>query len=188
MLEAAGFDEVVTVEAHRPDTVATLWPLPLRSLSVAPLFQPFLEKGAGGTTVIVAPDAGALALCQSIGDESGSHGVVCFSKERTEQGIAHIDTPLVNVKRAMVVDDMLDTGGTLISCCQHLVEQGVEEIVVMVAHGLFTGEAWPRLFALPVTTLYCTDSLPLPALAANYPIEQLTMAPLLTKKALEGEA
>ena len=59
----------------------------------------------------------------------------------------------------MIVDDILDTGGTLVSCCRELQREGVEEIGVVVTHGLFTGEAWREMFALGVTRLWITDTV-----------------------------
>jgi ribose-phosphate pyrophosphokinase len=62
-------------------------------------------------------------------------------------------------RRAVVVDDILDTGGTLVSCCHELVRRDVEDVTVMVTHGLFTGERWREL--LPhIAGLYVTDTVP----------------------------
>ena len=63
-------------------------------------------------------------------------------------------------RHAVVVDDILDTGGTLLSCCRELQRRGVEQTTVMVTHGLFTGEAWRDLPSLTVERIYVTDSVP----------------------------
>jgi ribose-phosphate pyrophosphokinase len=64
---------------------------------------------------------------------------------------------------AVLIDDILDTGATLISACQRLLCAGVEDIQIMVTHGLFTGDEWPRLWDLAVSRIFCTDTVPLPA-------------------------
>jgi ribose-phosphate pyrophosphokinase len=77
----------------------------------------------------------------------------------------------------VLVDDILDTGGTLVSACEELLRAGVREIHVMVTHGLFTGSGWHRLRSLGVTRICCTDTTP-PPLAAG-PVTVLSVAPLL---------
>jgi len=81
--------------------------------------------------------------------------------------------------QAVIVDDILDTGGTLISACETLRRAGVQEIIVMVTHGLFTGSLWERLWSLGVGRIYCTDTAPLPPRLASTRIAVLSVAPLL---------
>jgi ribose-phosphate pyrophosphokinase len=68
-----------------------------------------------------------------------------FEKKRTEKGIVH-HGPVGKVwAKAVIVDDMIDTGGTLVSACEQLRAAGVEEIYILVSHGLFTESSWTRL-------------------------------------------
>ena len=62
--------------------------------------------------------------------------------------------------QALIVDDILDTGGTLLSACEKLIQEGVGKIDVMVTHGLFTGTDWKRLWSLKVQRIFCTDTIP----------------------------
>jgi ribose-phosphate pyrophosphokinase len=82
----------------------------------------------------------------------------------------------------VIVDDILDTGGTLLSACEKLRESGVEEITVMVTHGLFTGERWKQLRRLGVKRIFCTDSVPLAAGVCGDDIERLKVTPLLAEE------
>jgi ribose-phosphate pyrophosphokinase len=59
----------------------------------------------------------------------------------------------------ILVDDILDTGATLISACERLLCAGVEDIQIMVTHGLFTGSGWERLWGLGVSRIFCTDTV-----------------------------
>jgi len=68
-----------------------------------------------------------------------------------------------------------------VSACEGLRRAGVEEIVVMVTHGLFTGRAWERLWPLGVSRIYCTDTIPLPAGLGAAPIVVRSVAPLLAE-------
>jgi len=86
------------------------------------------------------------------------------------------------------VDDILDTGNTLVSACEALQAAGVREITVMVTHGLFTGTTWQRLWSLGVDRIYTTDSTPLPdSLTACERIVVLPVAPLLAEGLHERE-
>ena|GEM_PF-3036230 len=62
--------------------------------------------------------------------------------------------------RAILVDDILDSGHTLVSACQALQARGVQAVAITVTHGLFTGKVWSQLFALGVQALFVTDSCP----------------------------
>ena len=62
--------------------------------------------------------------------------------------------------RVIIVDDMLDTGSTLVSACEKLTQAGVREIYILVTHDLFTGSLWKRLWSLGVKHIFCTDTIP----------------------------
>jgi len=84
----------------------------------------------------------------------------------------------------VIVDDILDTGGTLVSACERLSKTGIEEIEVMVTHGLFTGTRWKDLYHLGVKRIFCTDSVPLPAGVHGQSIVSLSITRLLSKELL----
>lgn len=153
LLAAAGADKVVTIDVHSP-AAKKLFPIPLQSLSPAPLFKEVLKNVPHKT--IVAPDKGARARAQAVAGKP----TPWISKKRTESGVVHTVLHGTVKGTAVIVDDILDTGQTLVSCCQKLREQGVKEIIVMVTHGLFTGRKWQKLWALGVKRIYCTDTVP----------------------------
>ncbi len=79
--------------------------------------------------------------------------------------------------QAVIVDDMLDTGGTLVSCCNLLQQQGVQDITILVTHGLFTGTLWQHLWSRGVKRICCTDTIPQEC--PHEKIRTLSMLPLL---------
>jgi ribose-phosphate pyrophosphokinase len=102
-----------------------------------------------------------------------------FEKHRTETGIEHIRfTGEVGVQ-AVLPDDILDTGATLVSACQRLFCAGIEDIQIMVTHGLFTGKEWEGLWELGVSRIICTDTVPRCAEASDPRIVTLSAIPLL---------
>jgi ribose-phosphate pyrophosphokinase len=163
LLGAAGFDRVITIDVHSSQT-NRLFPIPVTSLSSAHVFANALKQYQLTGATIVAPDEGAIGRCDAVRSALGIPGnTPYFEKHRTEAGITH-SGPIGEVGRtAVIIDDILDTGGTLVSACQKLNEAGVEEVHIMITHGLFTGERWKGLWQLRVKKIFCTDSVPLPS-------------------------
>jgi ribose-phosphate pyrophosphokinase len=110
--------------------------------------------------VIVAPDEGARGRAGELAAALGArHPCAWLRKRRTRAGIEHVSLHGEVRPSAVVVDDILDTGGTLISCCRELRRRGARTIDVAVTHGLFTGEGWGELPGL-VRTIHVTDTVP----------------------------
>lgn len=180
LLKSAGFDEVITVDLHS-ERDKELFPIPILSLSSADMFAAAIKNSELTDATIVAPDDGAIGRCEAVKSAAGMRNreTVFFEKRRTDQGILHRG-PIGHVNRSvLIIDDMLDTGGTLVSACAKLVEAKVEEIYILVTHGLFTGTSWKRLWSLRVKRIFCTDTVPLPAGVETERITVLPVAPLL---------
>jgi|GEM_PF-99888 len=160
LLRASGVTAVVTVDIHSRRAEESI-PLPVHSLSPAPLFAAEITRLGWQGATLVAPDEGAIARCEDVRREAGiAEPVVYMQKERTPAGVRgtlHGETG----RRVVIIDDILDTGATLVACSEALWDTGAEDIIVMVTHGLFTGEAWRRLWELGVSQIYCTDTAPL---------------------------
>jgi ribose-phosphate pyrophosphokinase len=174
LLEASRVDRVVTVDVHSGES-QRLYPIPLESLSPAHLFAAEM-KGLGlEDVVVVAPDAGGAGRAADVAAAAGvERPVAVFSKRRTHEGVVHTGMSGELASRAVVVDDILDTGATLLLCCRALRASAVEEITVFVTHGLFTGSVWHELWRSGVTRLYTTDSIP----AARRASPRVTVLPL----------
>jgi ribose-phosphate pyrophosphokinase len=181
--QASGLDEVITVDVHS-ERGTRRFPIPVMSLSPAEVFAEAVNRYGLTEAAIVAPDEGAIGRCEAVQRAAGmgSGKIPYFEKQRTATGIMDAG-PIGEVGRqAVIVDDILDTGGTLLSACEKLVEAGVEEIIIMVTHGLFTGERWKRLRGLRVKRIFCTDSVPLAAGLSGEGIVRLSIVPLLAKQ------
>lgn len=161
LLKASGIDEVITVDVHSP-LIKKLFPLPIRSLSPASLFAERLKHLPWQSYTFVAPDQGAIARCQEVASlVNGSKEIVWIAKGRHAKGVFHSEISGKVQERVVIIDDILDTGQTLISCCKKLMKEGAREMIVMVTHGLFTGSAWKKLWKLGVKKIYCTNTVPL---------------------------
>ncbi|HVN44840.1 MAG TPA: ribose-phosphate diphosphokinase [Steroidobacteraceae bacterium] len=180
LLHASALDEVWSVDVHSEHD-RELLPLSLESISPARVFGECLEQAGLSEAGFVAPDEGAVARCEAVQSACGksAHGVAYFQKQRTASGITHHGLIGRVQRRTIVVDDVLDTGATLVSACQRLVEAGAEELYICVTHGLFTGARWRDLWSLPVKRLFCTDTVPACASLNDSRITTLSVGPLL---------
>jgi len=182
MVRASGFDRLITIDIH--SLAATkLFGLSLDSLSPAPLFAEALLAGDLADATLVAPDNGAIPRCEAITATLGqpAAAIPFFTKHRTAVGIEHSGPIGAVGRRAVLIDDILDTGATLVSASEKLRQAGVEELFVMVTHGLFSSRHWENLWAAGVQRIYCTDTVPPPFGLDQAELVRLSAIPLLVK-------
>ena len=159
MLYAAGVERIITIEPHNYQSLTTL-KIPVMAYSAEHLFEQemahFVSLGFG----FVFPDAGAALRYHWILEKFPAALQGSFVKKRLH-GMVELESFQGKMNRkAIIYDDILDSGQTLVQICIALRHMGVEEIVVFVTHAFFHGQAWNDLWDLGVKILYCSDSLP----------------------------
>ncbi|PCI20165.1 hypothetical protein COB64_02540 [Candidatus Wolfebacteria bacterium] len=158
-LKASGVDEVITIDVHSPEVV-TLFAIPLISLSSVDIFAKELAKVVEEDVTLVAPDEGAVPLAESFREKLGlTKEIAYFKKTRTQDAVILSDLHGEIEDRVIIIDDLLDTGGTLIESVKKLKEGGVDKISIVVVHGLFSGTQWEELWSLGVKHIYTTDTI-----------------------------
>lgn len=179
-LKSSGIDRVVTIDVHSQRDM-DLFPIPVISLSTAILFARAIHEHRLHGATIVAPDNGAIARCETVKKAAGIPigETPHFEKKRTDQGIVHYGPVGTVGAKVVMIDDMIDTGGTLVSACEKLKAGGVREIFIFVTHGLFTGTAWKQLWRLGVKRIFCTDTVPLRSEIESADITVLSTIPLI---------
>lgn len=171
IFRASHISEVVTIDVHS-QKVESLFPLQIHNLSPAKLFAKEIKKLKLENPTFVAPDEGAIERTQKVMDELKIEKEIAYMKKgRTPSGVCSSLYGKVS-KNAVVIDDILDTGETLLACCEILECAGAENIHIFVTHGLFTGKLWTKLFDFNVKKIYCTDSIPQ---VKNLKIDNLTI-------------
>lgn len=180
LLKSSGINRVVTVDVHS-DRDKQLFSIPLMSLPTDALFAQAIQDHRLQGATIVAPDNGAIARCEAVKRAAGMPigEIPYFEKKRTDQGIIHHGPVGTVGAKVVMIDDMIDTGGTLISACENLRAAGVREIFILVTHGLFTGTNWTRLWSLGVKHIFCTDTVPIRAEMETANVTVLSIAPLV---------
>ncbi len=160
LLRAAGVEEVITLDLHSR-RAAACFGVSMRSVSPASLFADALTRDGLGELSVVAPDEGALERCEAVAQAAGIHTPIAYLRKRRDRDrVSHSELVGEVMPRVAIVDDILDTGATLLSACAELRRAGVREITVCATHGLFTGERWRELFSLGVRRIYATDTIP----------------------------
>lgn len=182
-VKEAGIDELITFDIHSRDG-QDFFEVPVKSLSAASLFVQRIKEMGFLPTSIVAPDKGAEQRAREFKNESRDvTNLAVFSKERlANQNIVSVLNENNLGERVIVVDDILDTGETLLSCVKILKEKGVKSIVVAVTHGLFSGDSWRNLFDYGVEKILVTDTVPSVHKMASDKIEVLSVSSLITEE------
>ncbi len=153
-------DGLITLDLHKP-TIEGFFTIPIEHLSAIPLLAQETSKSTYGPRVLVAPDLGAVKLAQRYA-EYLDLPVAYVQKVRLSGKEVSVRRVVGEVKcmAPILIDDMISTGGTMISSIEALLERGAESrITVVASHGLFVGDAGQRLSELPIDRVIVTDSL-----------------------------
>ncbi len=181
MLETAGADRVLTMHLHAGQ-VQGFFQIPVDHLIARPMLtQYFVDKVADEEWVAVSPDAGRAKLAEKFAGELGVRPAF-LTKDRPEHNIAEAGYVIGDVsgKAAILVDDMIDTAGTLVGAARVLRESGATRVFAAATHGVFSGPAFERLEASEIEEIIVTDTIQLPPHAPSK-IRQLSVADILAR-------
>jgi ribose-phosphate pyrophosphokinase len=178
-LEVAGIDRLVTMDLHAGQ-VQGFFSKPVDHMTAMPILTQFVQDRLGDRElVIIAPDAGRVKLVQKFAQKVGAPYAL-MEKERPAHQVAEIGYVIGDVKgkSAVIVDDIIATGGTLNAAAQTVLDEGANEVYAVATHGLFSGNAFEILAGGPLGGVVVTDTIPL---RENPPdlITQLTCADVL---------
>ena len=179
-LEAVGTDRVLTMDLHAGQ-VQGFFEVPVDHMTAMPMLnQWFIDQHFDEELVIVSPDAGRVKAARNFARKVGTHWAV-MEKERPAQQVAEISYVIGEVegKTAVLVDDMIDTGGTLKAAAQTVRDAGAKRIFVAATHAVLSGNAFENLASSGFEEIVVTDTIPLRRGAPDN-IRVLSCAELLT--------
>ncbi len=162
ILESAGASRVLTMDLHAGQ-LQGMFQVPVDHMTAMMLLsQYFIDLSLGGELVVVAPDAGSVKLNKKFARRLGAD-LAILNKERPQQQVAEIGHVIGDVagKTAIIVDDMIDTAGTLRVGAEALAKAGATRIFAATTHGVFSGMAFENLVAAPIDQIVVTDTIPL---------------------------
>jgi ribose-phosphate pyrophosphokinase len=180
-LEVAGIDRLVTMDLHAGQ-VQGFFSKPVDHMTAMPILTQFVLDRLRDEEelVIIAPDAGRVKLVRKFAQKVGAPYAL-LEKERPAQQVAEIGYVIGDVggRTAVIVDDIIDTGGTLSAAAQTVLDEGAEKVYAVATHGIFSGNAFETLAASPLSGIVVTDTVPLGDGAPDL-ITQLTCTDILT--------
>ncbi|MBI4990480.1 ribose-phosphate pyrophosphokinase [Candidatus Gottesmanbacteria bacterium] len=163
LIESVGFDKLITVELHN-ETILGFFEIPVVHVSGLSVFQSEIEK-IKKDVVVITPDAGALKRSQSFA-ETLDLPLALIEKKR-DLNTAHKILSMkvvgdVKDKTAIIVDDVIVTGGTLVNAAYLLKEKGAKQVIAVATHADFVGGADKILQDSPIDRVWVTDTIPVP--------------------------
>jgi ribose-phosphate pyrophosphokinase len=160
-LEGVGVDRVLTMDLHAGQ-VQGFFHVPVDHMTAMPMLtQWFIDQNLTEELVIVSPDAGRVKMARNFARKLGTHWAV-MEKERPAQQVAEIGYVVGDVKgkTAVLVDDMIDTAGTLCAAAQTVMEEGAARVIACATHGVFSDPAFERLESSGIERIVVTDTIP----------------------------
>lgn len=179
LLRTAAIERVVAIDLHSA-ALEGFFPIPLEHLSAIPVLAEAARARVAPHSVIVAPDLGAVKLAQRYARMLGMPlAIINKTRVSGEEVEAHAVVGQVRGRPALIVDDMITTGGTISAAVNALRAAGaVPDVTVAATHGLFAGSAEARLASLGIKCLVVTDTVARPS-RLSLPLEVVSVAPLL---------
>ncbi len=163
MLQLAGADRVLTMDLHAGQ-IQGFFTIPVDHMTALPLFaRHFRDIGLTGDGVVsVSPDAGRAKLAVRFGEMIEANFAIMHKTRPTHDSVEVTEiTGRVRDKVAIVGDDVIMTGGTLLANVSALKEHGVQDVWVFATHGLFSGDALERFAESDITGIVVTDTVPI---------------------------
>ncbi|PCE66120.1 ribose-phosphate pyrophosphokinase [Sediminicola luteus] len=161
MLETAGATRIITMDLHA-DQIQGFFEKPVDHLFASTLFLPYLKKLELDNLTIASPDMGGSKRAYAYAKALESDVVICYKQRAKANVISHMELiGDVQGKNVVLVDDMVDTAGTLTKAADLMMERGALSVRAITTHALLSGEAYERIENSQLKELIVTDSIPL---------------------------
>ncbi|HET7479500.1 MAG TPA: ribose-phosphate pyrophosphokinase [Rubrobacteraceae bacterium] len=182
MIQTAGAERVMTMDLHQGQ-VEGFFAFPVDHLTAMHTFVDyFVEAGFkdADDVVVVAPDTGEAKVANRLADHLGVPWAI-LNKRRSGPGQSEVTHVIGDVegRRAIMIDDLIDTAGTLCNAAEILIRKGATEVYAAGTHAIFSGPAYRRIEDSSIKEVVVTDTLPLKEGEPRSKIRTLTIAPIL---------
>ncbi|MAZ01844.1 MAG: phosphoribosylpyrophosphate synthetase [Sneathiella sp.] len=182
LITTAGADRVLTMDLHAGQ-IQGFFDIPTDNLFSAPVIVPDIEKhyGKGGDITIVSPDVGGVVRARAYAKRLDAD-LAIVDKRREKAGVSEVMNIIGDVKNqhCILVDDIVDSAGTLCNAAAALMEKGAKSVAGYVTHGVLSGGAIARINASALDEMVTTDSImATEAFRASEKMRQISVAPLI---------
>ena len=181
LITSAGADRVLTIDLHAAQ-IQGFFDIPADNLYSAPVFKTdIISRYNSEDLVVVSPDVGGVIRARAIASRIEAD-LAIIDKRRPRAGISEVMNIIGDVsgRHCIMVDDIVDSGGTLCNAAQALIDEGAITVDAYVTHGVLSGGAVSRVASSPLSSLVTTDSIQsTEAMRVATNIRQISVAPLL---------
>ncbi|MCI6609811.1 MAG: ribose-phosphate pyrophosphokinase [Ezakiella sp.] len=182
LLEKAGADRVITMDLHAGQ-IQGYFDIPVDHLSAIPVLADYFKDKVDENTVVVSPDLGGVTRARNFANRIGA-GIAIIEKRRPRPNVSEVMNIIGDIegKTCILVDDIIDTAGTICQAAKTLKEKGVSKVYGCATHGVLSGPAIERLLESDLELFVITDTIPLPDLPeVREKIKVVTVADLFAK-------
>lgn len=180
LITSAGADRVLTMDLHAGQ-IQGFFDIPTDNLFAAPVFYSDIkDRYDGEPLVIVSPDVGGVVRARALAKRLDAE-LAIIDKRREKAGVSEVMNIIGDVadRRCIIVDDIVDSGGTLCNAAEALMQAGGVSVDAYITHGVLSGGAVARVTSSPLSSLVTTDSIQATeAVRVAHNIRQLSVAPL----------
>ena len=183
MLSSAGVNRLLTIDLHS-DQIQGFFDIPVDNVYASPVLLGEAWKKAYRNLIVVSPDVGGVARARAFAKRLDDTELAIIDKRRPRPNESKVMNIIGEVegKTCMLVDDMVDTAGTLCQAAQALKDEGASKVVAYITHPVLSGEAVERISKSALDELVVTDTIPLsPEAKSAERIRQLSVAALLAE-------
>lgn len=176
LLEAAGATRIMTMDLHA-DQIQGFFEKPVDHLFASTIFLPYIKSLGLDNITIASPDMGGSKRAYAYSKYLESDVVICYKQRAKANVIAHMELiGEVKGKNVILVDDMIDTGGTLTKAADLMMERGAKSVRAICTHPILSGNAYERIQNSKLDELIVSDTIPLKKNISK--IKVVTCAPL----------
>jgi ribose-phosphate pyrophosphokinase len=181
LLSAAGTDRILTMDLHAAQ-IQAFFDVPVDHLFAAPVIMDHVSRLKLPDLTVVSPDAGGVERARAYAKRLDAN-LAIVDKRRDQPNVAEVHNVIGDVegRTALIVDDIVDTGGTLTKVAEAIKEAGATEVLASCSHGVLSGNAIERIAMSSLSKLLITDSIPLAPEKRIDKIVQLSIADLMAK-------
>ena len=183
MISSAGVNRLLTIDLHS-DQMQGFFDIPVDNVYASPVLLADAYKQAHPNVVVVSPDVGGVARARAVAKRLNDAELAIIDKRRTRPNESKVMNIIGEVegKTCVLVDDMVDTAGTLCHAAEALKEEGAARVVAYITHAVLSGNAVERISRSVLDELVVTDTIPLSEAARTAGrIRQLSVAALLAE-------
>lgn len=183
LITTAGINRVLTVDLHA-DQIQGFFDIPVDNVYASPVLLGDVWKQRDGNTIVVSPDVGGVVRARALAKRLDDADLAIIDKRRPRPNESKVMNIIGNVagKTCVMIDDMVDTAGTLCIAAQALKDEGATKVLAYITHPVLSGAAIERISKSALDELVVTDTIPLnEAARACSRIRQLSVAGLLAE-------